>query len=142
MTLLFPRSWTYNGHRRESAAAVDQIYDRGHKHLGFLLRKIMARARHDAVGASTAELRCGCSAIVRWDDPIRSSVQCNRGDRNRRQGRKAALQICVLRIADDKTEAMAIAMDYNIDIVGIVECRCRAVEGRIIEMPVWRPLLP
>ena len=102
----------------------------------------MARTRHDAVGATTAELRCRCRAIGHWDDPVRISVQCNRGDRNRRQGRQAALQICVLRIAVDKAEAMAIAMDYNIDIVRIVECRCRAVEGRIIEMPFWRPLLP
>jgi hypothetical protein len=52
------------------------------------------------------------------------------------------LKVGILLIAVGETEAVPIAMDHDVDVVGIVVGRCRPVEALIVEMPIWRPLPP
>src|ERR1700730_1210067 len=120
----------------------DQLHHRSRERFGFFLRKIMPRARDDAMGARTGEFRRGGSAVGRGGDAVAGAVQRDGGDGNGRQRRQPALQPGIVRIAGRQAEAMAIAVDHDIDIIRVVEGRRRAREGGVVEMPVRRPLLP
>src|SRR5882724_10383126 len=102
----------------------------------------MTRARYHAMAAAVGELCRGPGAIGRGGNPVAISVQCNGGYRNDGQGGQPPLQVGILRIPVSLTVAMAIAMDHDIDIVRIVVGFSRPFEGRIVEVPVRRPLPP
>ena len=48
----------------------------------------------------------------------------------------------VRKVPRRKAEAMAIAVDHDVDIIRIIECNRGPIERRLIEMPVRRPLFP
>src|SRR5712664_1667111 len=102
----------------------------------------MTRARYHAMAAAVGELRRGPGAIGRGGNPVTVSVQGDGGYRNDGQGGQPPLQVGILRIAVSQTVAMAIAVDHDIDIVWIVVGFSRPFEGRVVELPVRRPLPP
>src|SRR5207253_1134752 len=51
-------------------------------------------------------------------------------------------QLVVLWVALSQSEPPAIIMDHDADMIRIVEGRCAALEGGIVEVPFWRSDLP
>src|SRR5437660_11803051 len=47
-------------------------------------------------------------------------------------------QIVIFRLAFSQSEPPAIIMDHDADVIWIVEGRCAALEGGIVEVPFWR----
>ena len=43
-------------------------------------------------------------------------------------------------IARDEAEAMTVGMDDDVDEIGVVKCFGGAREGRVVEVPKWRPV--
>ena len=74
----------------------DQLHHRSRERFGFFLRKIMPRARDDAMAARTGEFRRGRAAVVGWEYPVSCSVQRDGRHRNRRLRRQPALQIGIV----------------------------------------------
>jgi len=101
----------------------------------------MSRARYHMMAAAAGEFYSRRGAVRRGHDAVGVAVQRDGGHRNRRQRREPALQAGVLRISVGETEAVAIAMDDDIDVIRVVVGRDCPLQGRIIKMPVQRPLL-
>src|SRR4051812_7643906 len=91
---------------------------------------------------AATEFRGMSYAIGRRINAIRVAVERDGGSGDHGLHRQPSLEIGIARIALGQTVAVTIAVDHDIDVVGIVEGRCGAREGRFIELPVWRPLLP
>src|ERR1035438_3533131 len=51
-------------------------------------------------------------------------------------------QVVVLRFAGGQPNPPAVVVDYDGDVVRVVEGRCGAIKCRIIEVPLWRSGLP
>ena len=85
---------------------------------------------------------CARAAVGGGGHPIGFAIQRDSRNGYRGQCRKAPLDIGILRIALGKAEAMAVAVDHDIDIVGIVMRQRRPFEACLIKVPVRRPLLP
>src|ERR1700722_1474021 len=98
--------------------------------------------RDNSMGAASAESRRGCAAIGRRRNAVRITIERDGWNLNRGLRRQAALQIGITRIAGGEPVAVTIAVDHDVDIIGIIEGRRGPVEGRIVEMPARRPLLP
>src|SRR5262249_48253771 len=110
--------------------------------LRLLLRQIVTGARDYAMRATVAEFRRGRLAVGCGDDAVAGAIHRDRRHRNYRQRRQLALDVGILRIILGKTVAMAIAVDRHVDKVRIVKGGRRSREARVVEIPVWRPLLP
>ena len=89
----------------------------------------MACARNDAMSAAAGKLRRGCGAVGCRDNAVGIAIQRDGGHCDGRQRRQPALQLGISRIAVDETEAMAITVDHDVDIIGIVERR--AVRSKV-----------
>src|SRR5690348_16328120 len=70
------------------------------------------------------------------------TIKRDRRHRDWRQLRQPALNIGIARIACRKAVAMTVAVDRDVDKIGIIECGGGALEGCCVEPPVGRPLLP
>ena len=92
--------------------------------------------------AAAGKLRRLRGAVGRGHNAVGVAVQRDGGHGDDRQRRQPALDVGILRIAVGEAEAMTVAVDHDIDIVGIVVRHRRPLEARIVEMPVRRPLLP
>ena len=123
-------------------ATPSSLHHSGRKRFGRFLRQVMTHGRDHAMDAAAGELRGGRSAIGRGDDAVGIAVQRDGGYADRREFREPALQLSIVRIARGQTEAMAIALDHDIDVVRIVMRHRGPLERRLVEMPVRRPLLP
>jgi len=82
-----------------------------------------------------AAVGCGCHAVS-------GAVECDRGHGDRRQHRRFALLFGIMGIAVGQAEAMAIAVDHHVDIVGVVMCDGSPLEAGVVELPVRRPVRP
>src|SRR5207244_13208838 len=51
-------------------------------------------------------------------------------------------QLIIFRLAISQSQSPAIIMDHDADMIRIVESRSAALEGGIVEVPVWRSELP
>ena len=94
------------------------------------------------MAATGGEFRRAGRAVGRCDDPIACAVHGDRRHRDDGKRRQPALDVGVLRIAFGQAEAVAIAVDHHVDVVGIVEGHRRSLETDIVERPVRRPLRP
>jgi len=92
--------------------------------------------------ATVAEFHCRRRTVGWRGDAVRIAVKRDGGDRNRRLRRQTPFQLGVARIAIGEAIAMAITVNHDVDIVRIIEGRGGPLEGRIVEMPVRRPLPP
>ena len=45
------------------------------------------------------------------------------------------LEVAVLRFAVGDAQSPAIIVNYDLDVIGIAERRCRALERRVVELP-------
>src|SRR5215475_13663506 len=102
----------------------------------------MACSWNDAMGASARELGRARFPIGRGSDAIPIAIERYRRHRNRRQHSEAPLDLGIMRIAIGESKAMTVAVNHDIDIVRIVMRHDRPLETCIVELPVWRPLLP
>ena len=104
---------------------LEQLHHGACKRFRLFLGKIVTRARDDMMGTTAGELRCRRSAVGRRNNAIRFAVQRDHWDRDGRQRRQSALKVGVLLIAVGQTEAVPIAVDHDVDVIGIVVGRCR-----------------
>ena len=125
-----------------SALRLYQLHHRSCERLGLFLRQIVAGARDDAMGTAAGKLRRLRGAVGRGSYAVTVAVHRDGGNRDHRQRRQPALDVGVLRIAVGEAEAVAVAVDHDVDIVRIVVRGRRPLEAGIVEMPVRRPLLP
>ncbi len=125
-----------------SSHPPDQLHHRCGERLRLFLRQIMSGTRDDAMDAVPGEFGRARLAVGRGRNAIAFAVERDRGHGDRRQRRELALDVGITRIAFDKTIAMAIAVDHDVDIVGIVVRDRGALEAGVVERPVRRPLLP
>src|ERR1700684_1432916 len=62
--------------------------------------------------------------------------------RDDRRFSKALVQIVVFGFAFGQADSPAIIVDYDGDVIRIIEGRCGAIESGIVEIPFWRSELP
>src|SRR5580704_11455299 len=98
--------------------------------------------RDHVMGAAVAEFRRRRRTIGWWGYTIRIAIERDRGDRDQRLRRQTPFELGIARIAIREAIAMTIAVNHHIDIVGVIESPCGPLEGRIVEVPVRRPLPP
>jgi hypothetical protein len=60
----------------------------------------------------------------------------DRGYRDARTRKDFLLEVAVLRFAVGDAQSPAIVVDYDLDVIGIAERRCRALERRVVELPL------
>src|SRR5262249_27129330 len=75
-------------------------------------------------------------------DAVEFAVQVDRGCRDRWPRRQPLLDRLERRIAFGISKAMAVGLDGDVDEIRIVERGCAALEGRVVERPIWRPQPP
>ena len=63
-------------------------------------------------------------------------------DCDRRAGCKSILQRVVIRLAFGKSEAPAVVVDHDTDVIRIVERGCTTFERCLVEVPFRRSELP
>src|SRR3978361_1708759 len=88
------------------------------------------------------EFRGAGAAVAGGEHTVGIAVQRDRRHRNRRQRYEAALQFGITGVARREAEAVAVAVNYDIDEAGSVVGRSGAVERGVVEIPVRRPVLP
>ena len=98
-------------------------------------------ARDDPVRIAAREFPgIGTGVQVRCPIGIAFKRHCGHGDV--RTFGEPLFQIVILRLAFSQSEPPAIIMDHDADMIRIVKGRRAALEGGIIEVPVWRSELP
>src|SRR4051812_2912941 len=81
-----------------------------------------------------------CGAVRRR--AIEITRDGDRRDADRRTARERPLEIVIARLALPEAEPPAIVMNDDRDVIGIVERLRRAIEGRAVERPQRRRVLP
>src|ERR1700687_4320240 len=99
---------------------------------------IRTGARYHAMDAAALEFWRAGAAVGRRRHAVSLAVKRHRRHGDRRQLREPPLDVGISRIAVRKTVAMAIAVDHDVDLVGIVVRDRGPLEARIVEMPVRR----
>src|SRR5688572_21547687 len=66
----------------------------------------------------------------------------DRGDGDHRALGKALLQLIILRLALGQALPPTIIVDHDADVIGIVEGDRAAIEGGVVEVPIWRSGAP
>jgi hypothetical protein len=74
--------------------------------------------------------------------PIGIPFQSDGRHSNRRRLSEPLFQSVIFRTAFGQAQSPAVVMDHDDDMIRIVEGRCRAVEGCVIEVPLGRSDLP
>ena len=82
-----------------------------------------------------------CTSFRVWST---IGITFERDGRHRDNGRfrKSPVQIVVFGFAFGQADSPAIIMDYDGDVIRIIEGRCGAIESGIVEIPFWRSELP
>ena len=112
-----------------------ELPDRSGEGCGIFPGQVMADVRNDAMLAPADELRCRRFPIRCRHDTIRVPVQRDRRHSDRRWRGEPLLKALVRWVARRKTKAMAVGMDHDVDVVGVVEDPLTAVEGRAVDPP-------
>lgn len=108
---------------------------------GFLRRVVPDTTGEEPVLIFARELLCIRRRVWMWRTiGIAFNGDGRHGDD--RTLRKPLFQIVILRLAFGETQAPAIIMDRNDDMIRIVEPLCAAREGLIAEIPLRRSELP
>ena len=94
------------------------------------------------MNAAAGEFGRAGASVARRQHAILVAIQRDRWHGDRRQRRQLPLQLGILRITRRKAEAMAIAVDDDVDITGIVVRHRGTLEGDVIEIPIGGPFLP
>ena len=84
----------------------------------------------------------GISTRIRVRRTVGIAFECNGGHADDRSFGKLLFQIVVFRLPLSQSEPPAIIMDHDADMIRIVEGRGAAIEGGIVEVPLWRSDLP
>jgi hypothetical protein len=84
----------------------------------------------------------GRSVGRRSHDAVVGAVEDDGRHRNRRTLGQPGLGIFEARLARSIADAVPVGVDHDVDEVGVVERRRRAVEGVVGETPRWRYLPP
>ena len=127
------------GCRRLVRVDIDDGLGKG---LGCFLRQIMPdTARDDPVRIAAREF-AGIGAGVRVKCPIGIAFQGHRGHGDVRSLGEPLFQFVIVRLALGQPEPPAISMDHDADMIWIVEGRCAALEGGLVEVPFRRSELP
>src|SRR5882724_10759793 len=105
---------------RQDHLRADQLRHRRGERFRCLLRHIMTGALHHAVDAAAGEFRGAGATVAGRKHTIGVAIQRDGGYRDWRQWCEAALQLRILWIARGKAEAMAVAMDHDVDEIRIV----------------------
>src|SRR5438270_10829519 len=112
------------------------------KGLGSFLRQIVPdAARDDPVFIAAREFP-GIGTDLRVWCPIGIAFKSNRGHGDVRTFGALLFQIVIFRLAFSQSQPPAIIMDHDADMIRIVEGRGAALEGGLVEVPVWRSDLP
>ena len=98
-------------------------------------------ARDDPVRISAREF-LGIGTGIRVWCPIGIAFKSNRGHGDVRTFGEPLFQLVIFRLAFSQSEPPAIIMDHDADMIRIVEGRGAALEGGIVEVPLWRSDLP
>jgi hypothetical protein len=97
--------------------------------------------RDRSVRVFAQELVCVC-AWIRVRCAVGVAFECNRWNRNRRALGQAAFKIVISHLAFSQTEAPAVIVDDDVDMVRIVERRRGTLERGVVEVPLRRRELP
>src|SRR5713226_3829016 len=108
---------------------------------GFLRQIVPDAALDDPVRIFTREF-LGIGTGVWMRRTIGITFKGNGGHGYDRTSGKPLLQIVIFRLAFSQCESPAIIMDHDADVIRIVEGRCTAIEGCVIEIPFRRGGLP
>src|SRR4051812_38347020 len=103
---------------------------------GFLWQVVPDTALDDAVCIFGREF-LGIRAGGRVRRPIGIAFKGDGGHGDDRSLGEPLFQIVVLRLAFRQAEPPAVVMDYDADMIRVFEGRCAAVEGGIVELPLW-----
>ena len=98
-------------------------------------------ALDDPVRISTREF-LGIGTGVRVWCTIGIAFKSNSGHGDVRSLGEPLFQLVIFRLAFSQSEPPAIKMDHDADMIRVVEGRCAALEGGIIEVPLGRSDLP
>src|SRR5215472_16776776 len=112
----------------------DQFHHRRSESFGYLLWQIVAGARNHAMRDAFCKFRDTRLAVSRRHHAVAITVERDRGHRDRRQRRKLALDLRVLRVALGKAETMPVTVDHDVDVVRIVMGGRAARETGIVEI--------
>ena len=97
--------------------------------------------RDDAVRIATHEFPGIGTGLGMWG-PIGIAFQRNRRHGDGRSLGEPLFQLVIVRLTFSQSEPPAIIMDHDADMIRIVEGRGAAIEGGIVEVPLWRSDLP
>ena len=113
----------------------EQSQQRVHDGVGLFTWHKMARVSHNVP-------RCRCRkeshvtlVSARERHPVIRPVQYHRRHRDRRSRRQAPLDLVKAWVTRGIAVAVAIRVDHHWHEIGVVEGRCRAVEGGIVKVP-------
>src|SRR5881227_1031860 len=128
-------------HDVDEKSSVD-IDDSLGKGLGSFLRQIVPdAARDDPVFIAAREFP-GIGTGLRVWCAIGIAFKSNRGHSDVRTCGELLFQIVIVRLAFSQSQPPAIILDHDADMIRIVEGRGAALEGGLVEVPVWRSDLP
>ena len=112
------------------------------KGLWSFLGQIVTDAAGDSPVLIFAREFLGVSARIRMRCTIGVAFHGDRGDGDDRNFGKPLFQIVIFRLAFGQAKPPAVVVDHDVDVVRVVERRCAAIEGGIIEVPLRRSQLP
>ena len=98
-------------------------------------------ARDDPVFISAREFP-GIGIVVRVRCAVGIAFEGNRWHGDVRTFREPLFQIVILPLAFSQPEPPAVIVDHDADMIRVVEGRCAALEGGIVEVPLGRGELP
>jgi hypothetical protein len=107
--------------------------DRSCERCGSFLGQVMADVRNDAMLAPADELRGRRCPIRCRHDTIRIPVQRDRRHSDGRLHGEPLLEFLVPRVARRKVKSIAVGMDHDIDVVGVV----KGLRATPILSPTW-----
>ena len=124
---------------RSNFSNVDDSLGKG---LGRFLGQIVSDAALDDPVRVFAGEFPGIGTCVEMWCAVGVAFKRNGGHGDDRAFGKPLIQIAILWLAFSEAEPSAIIMNYDSDMIGIVEGRSRAIECRIIKIPLRRGELP
>src|SRR5215831_19236463 len=118
------------------------VDNRLRKRLGRLLRQIVSNAALDEPEFVFAREFFGVRAWLRMWRAI--GVTFHRDRRHTDNGTlcQPRLKLVILRLAVSETDAPTVVVNYDLDVIRIIESGGRTIEGRVVELPGRRSLLP
>src|SRR5918992_2545986 len=123
--------------RIETSKGVDVDDGGGERLRGFLRQVVPNTASQISVYVFPGELR-GIGRRSRVRRAVGVPFKRDRGHGDDRTGREPILEGVVGWLAFCQTEAPAVVVDDDADVIRVVERRGAAIERRFIEVPLWR----